>query len=337
MSVRSRAGVVLRQWHWWRTMRRVQAEGTGRAFRRWRQWSQVLATEPVYADVPGRTPVEIHLLCHRGDYLCAIWALKTLYRTSGVRWPAVVHVQGVCTATMTRRFRRHIPDARVIAQNQADARVREVLGDRYRRLVEARRQSPFMMKLIDPALLASAERIVILDSDVLFFRAPRELCAHVETAPADAWLFQRDPASTYNLTEADAASAFGIRMPERVNSGIAVVPRSLVDLDLCERLLEHPDVRRPSGWIEQTLFALCAGARGQVDYLPPSYAISLERGLDYGAFTARHFAGPSRPLLTDEGMPYAVLQGCLSAPAPGQALDPGARVLRPMGRAVIDR
>jgi len=317
MSLRATLGVELRHRYWWRTLRRVQTEGTVRAFRRWRQWSQVLGTAPVYADVPGRALVEVHLLCHRGDYLCAIWALKTLYRTSGVRWPAVVHVQGACTARMTSRFHRHIPDARVITQDRADARVGEALGDRCPRLVEARRHSPFMMKLIDPVLLASAERIVILDSDVLFFRAPSELCAHVERAPADAWLFQRDPASTYNLTEADAASAFGIRMPERVNSGIAVVPRSLVDLDFCERMLEHPDVRRPSGWIEQTLFALCAGARGQVEYLSPSYAISLEPGLDYGALTARHYAGPSRPLLTDEGMPYAARHGCLGAHSHG--------------------
>ena len=113
-------------------------------------------------------------------------------------------------------------------------------------------------------------------------------------------------------------------MPERVNSGIAVVPRSLVDLDLCERLLEHPDVRRPSGWIEQTLFALCSGARGHVEYLPPSYTISLERGLDYGAFTARHFAGPSRPLLTDEGMPYARASGVSGRARPGPASGSGA-------------
>ena len=311
MSLRARLGDGLRQWYWWRSLRRIQVEGIGRAFRRWRQWSQVLATAPVSADVPGRSPVEVHLLCHRGDHLCAIWALKTLYRTSGLRWPAAIHVQGVCTAAMMRRFRRHVPDARLIVQDQADARVREVLGDRYPRLVDARRQSPFMMKLIDPVLFAQAERMVILDSDVLFFREPCELRTHVEKAAADTWVFQRDPASTYNLTEADAASAFGIRMPERVNSGIAVVPRSLVDFDLCERLLAHPDVRRPSGWIEQTLFALCAGARGRVEYLSPSYVISLERGLDYGGVTARHYAGPSRPLLTEEGMPYAALHGCL--------------------------
>ena len=317
MSLRTGLGVELRQRHWWRTLRRVQAEGAARAFRRWQQWSQVLATAPVYADVPGRSPVEVHLLCHRGDHLCAIWALKTLYRTSRLRWPTVVHVQGECTATMTRRFRHHVPDARLIVQSEADARVGEALSDRYPRLFEARRQSPFMMKLIDPVVLGSAERIVILDSDVLFFREPCELRAHVERAPAETWLFQQDPSSTYNLTEADAASAFGIRLPERVNSGIAVVPRTLVDFDLCERLLEHPDVRRPSGWIEQTLFALCAGARGRVEYLSPSYVISLDRGLDYGGFTARHFAGPSRPLLTEEGMPYAALHGCLGARSHG--------------------
>jgi hypothetical protein len=317
MSLRARLGAELRQWYWWRTLRRVQVEGAGTAFRRWQQWSQVLATASVHAESPGRSPVEVHLLCHRGDHLCAIWALKTLYRTSGLRWPAVIHLQGVCTAAMERRFRSHVPDARVILQDEADARVLRALTKCHPRLLEARCQSPFMMKLIDPVLLGSAERIVILDSDVLFFRDPRELRTHVEQAPADSWLFQRDPASTYNVTKDVAASALGIRIPERVNSGIAVIPRALVDLDLCERLLEHPDVRRPSGWIEQTLFALCAGARGRVEYLSPSYLISPERGLDYDAFTARHYAGPSRPLLTQEGMPYAVLQGCLGLPLHG--------------------
>jgi len=311
MSLDTGLGAGLRQSYWWRTVRRVKAEGVGRAFHRWRLWSEVLATAPVSSDAPGRTPVEVHLLCHRADHLCAIWALKTLYRMSGLRWPAVIHVQGVCTPGMLRRFRAHVPDARVIMQEEADAHVLPALAGRYPRLLDARQQSAFMMKLIDPMLLTSVGRIVILDSDVLFFRDPGELRAHVERAPADAWLFQRDPVSTYNITEDAAASALGIRIPERVNSGIAVVPRALVDLDLCERLLEHPDVRRPSGWIEQTLFALCAGARGHVEYLPSSYVVSLERGLDYGAFTARHYAGPSRPLLTDEGMPYAIVQECL--------------------------
>lgn len=310
-TLRARLSERLGQWWWWRTFRRIRAEGPARALRRWRLWRRVLASAPIHADAPGHGGVEIHLLCHRGDHLCAIWALKTLYLTSGARWPAVVHLQDGATRAMIRRFRRHLPDARLIRQHEADGPVFDALQGKYPRLLEARRQSPFMMKLIDPMIFAGAERIVILDSDVLFFREPSELRTHIEQAPEDMWLFQRDPVSTYNITESAAASELGIRMPERVNSGIAVVPRALVDFDLCERLLAHPDVSRPTGWIEQTLFALCAGVRGRVQYLSPSYAISLERGLDYATFTARHYAGPSRPLLTEEGMPYATVLDCL--------------------------
>jgi hypothetical protein len=213
---------------------------------------------------------------------------------------------------MRRRLRTHFPDAQIIEQPEADEKVTLALSaTKYPRLLEARRHSPFMMKLIDPAVLARGERIVILDSDVLFFRPPVELQTYVERESGDAWLFQRDPESTYNITAEEAASSFGIRLPERVNSGIAVFPRSLVDFALCERLLEHPKVRQLSGWIEQTLFALCAGTRGAVKYLSSDYMISLERGLNYDAMTARHYAGPSRPLLTEEGMPYAVTRGVL--------------------------
>jgi hypothetical protein len=312
MTIRAQLGAGLRRSASWRTLRRIQAEGPGRAFRRWRTWSEVLGTRPVQTDPPGYGPVEVHLLCHRGDYLCALWALKTLCATTGARWPVVVHLQGATTATMRRRFQYHFPNACLIEQGEADAVVNRALGDRHPRLREARRQSPFMMKLVDSVLCGRTDRLLILDSDVLFFRPPTELVAYVQGAPADTWLFQRDPTSTYNVTVEEAAAAFGIRMPDRVNSGVAVFRRSLLDIALCERLLQHPDVRRPSGWIEQTLFALCAGARGDVDFLPESYAISLERGLDYQRLVARHFAGPSRPLLTDEGMPYVASLGCIA-------------------------
>jgi len=168
-----------------------------------------------------------------------------------------------------------------------------------------------MMKLVDSVVFARAAKIVVLDSDVLFFRAPVELRAQAESDTRDGYLFQRDPASTYNITEEEAAAMFGVRMPSCVNTGICVFPRSLVDVELCEAVLEHPQVRRPSGWIEQTLFALCAGTRGGVKYLSSDYLISLERGVDYDALTARHFAGPSRPLLTEEGMPYVIARGVL--------------------------
>lgn len=310
MSIRSDLSGTLRRWQWWRDLRRIQAEGPGAAFSRWRRWSEILHGAPVRTARPGTGPVEVHLLCHRGDYLCAMWALKTLSLASEMRWPLVIHVQGTPTATMMRRLRSHFPDAVLVGQREADEKVARELSS-HPRLLAARSGSPFMLKLVDPVVFAGARTIVILDSDVLFFKAPLELQAHVEQHSSDTCLFQRDPASTYNITKEEASAAFGIELPDCVNTGIAAFPVSLVDFALCERLLEHPQIRRLSGWIEQTLFALCAGARGRVKYLSSDYLISLERGLDYGTMTARHFAGPSRPLLTEEGMPYAVTRGVL--------------------------
>ena len=296
MSLRTGLGVELRQRHWWRTLRRVQAEGAARAFRRWQQWSQVLATAPVYADVPGRSPVELHLLCHRGDHLCAIWALKTLYRTSRLRWPTVVHVQGECTATMTRRFRHHVPDARLIVQSEADARVGEALSDRYPRLFEARRQSPFMMKLIDPVVLGSAERIVILDSDVLFFREPCELRAHVERAPAETWLFQHDPSAPTTSPKAVAASAFGIRhsrtRQQRHRGRSTITRRSSTSASACSSIRTCAG---PADGSSRRCSRSVPGRAAVSNTCRPSYVISLDRGLDYGGFTARHLRWTQPP------------------------------------------
>jgi hypothetical protein len=312
--VRAELGTALRRRRWWRDARRLRAEGVANAFARWQRWRGILRSAPVRADAPGSGPVEVHLLCHRLDYLSAMWALKTLFVTSAVRWPLVVHVQGTPGALMMRRLRAHFPDARIVTQAEADVRVAEALSaEAYPRLLDARRRSPFMMKLVDPAVLSSADSVVLVDSDVLFFRAPDALQAHVERGARDRCLFQRDPVSTYNIERDAAAAAFGVELPERVNTGIAAFPRRVVDFALCERLLEHPEVRRPTGWIEQTLFALCAGAMGQVEYLPADYLISLERGLDHGPLVARHYAGPSRPLLTEEGMPHAIARGLVDS------------------------
>jgi hypothetical protein len=310
-AYRAKLSTTLRRWRWWRDLRRIQAEGPDNAFFRWWRWTQILRTAPVRTDPAGRGPVELHLLCRRGDYLCAIWALKTLYLTSGTRWPVVIHLQGSTSAGIIRRLRKHFPDVRLVGQREADEKVTQALSAKHPKLVQARWHSPFMMKLVDFTVFARAERIVVLDSDVLFFRAPVELRAYAETETSNGCLFQRDPASTYNITEGEAAAVLGIRMPPCVNTGICVFPRSLIDFELCETLLEHPQVRRASGWIEQTLFALCAGTRGGVKYLSSDYLISLERGVDYGPLTARHFAGPSRPLLTEEGMPYVIARGVL--------------------------
>jgi hypothetical protein len=250
----------------------------------------------------GPACVEVHLLCSYLDHLCAIWTLKSFYHFAGVSYPLVIHVQGPADPVVYRRLQVHFPQARLVLQSEADRIVEEFLsGNRLTRLAAARPLSPFMLKLIDFPVLSNAGYLVTLDSDVLFFARPAELL-EAGASPAHS-RFQRDTASAYNITEAQAASELGIQMASGINTGIALFPRRNLDLKRCERYLAHPEVARNTGWIEQTLHALCASEQGLVEYLPASYLVSLDPYVSLDGLVARHYAGPSRRLMTDEGMP----------------------------------
>lgn len=305
MSLKESARARLRRNRAWVTLRRAQREGFVNALRRYRLWTKILRTPPVSTDeVREGAAVEVHVLCYERDYLCALWALKSFYRFAGVRFPLVVHVQGRASRLMKGRLKKHLPSARVVLQEEADAGVEAWLAARgLTRLVEARRRNPFMLKLTDFALTCRAVNLLTLDSDILFFRRPSELLAAADTdAPVELTLFQRDPASAYNITEERAREELGVALAPRVNTGITLSARGALDLARCEEFLAHADVARPTGWTEQTLHALAASERGRVEFLPESYLVSLAPHADVRSLVARHYAGPSRALLTTEGM-----------------------------------
>lgn len=329
MSISDAVRAGLRRRRGWVALRRVQREGAWRAFRRWHLWTKILKTAPVATDPVGPgARVEVHTLCYERDYLCALWALKSFYHFAGVSYPLVIHLQGRSTRRMLRRLRAHFPAARLVPQGEADPLVEGELRRRgLARLLAARRASPFMLKLTDFPLLSDAEHLLALDPDLVFFRRPAELLA-AAAGPGRASLFQRDAASTYNISGERARAELGVDLAPRVNTGIMLFARASLDLARCERYLEHPEVARPNGWIEQTLYALWASERGRVEYLPESYLVSLSEEVSPAGLVLRHYAGPSRPLLTSEGMPALVRAGFLDAASAASRPAPRPRGLK---------
>lgn len=301
----------MRQVPAWITLRRLQREGFARAFRRRRVWTKILRTPPVVTEPvrPGAL-VEVHLLCCEKDYLSAMWTLKSFYHHSEARYPLVIHVQGRLSRLAQARLRSHFPAARIVLQREADPIVERALAEmRLPRLAQARRENPFMLKLLDFPLLSQAGHILNLDSDVLFFRHPAALLLENAEDPGYC-LYQRDVGSTYNLTEAEAREELGIALIPNINAGMMRIPRDAYDLARCEELMSNPRVARLTGWIEQTLLALCSSERGCVEFLPPEYLLVYgDANLD--ALVARHYAGATRPLLTSEGMRYLIEVGFL--------------------------
>jgi hypothetical protein len=288
----------LRRQRPWLNLRRWQREGFLNAFRRARLFSAILHTAPIATGSSGDT--ELHLLCYRDDYLAAIWSLKTFYWHSPVSFPLWIHVQGEPVPRMLRKLRQHFPDARIVTQAEADSIVIPHLErSALTRLLAARRANPYTLKLTDFVLLGNAPNLLTIDSDILFFKQPQ---AFLE--PSAKHRFQRDPESTYVILPEQARAAWNIDLAPRINVGMMHFRRDSVSLKRCdEYLAEFPNL---NGWLEQTLYALHASESGNFEYLPDEYLISLAHGVDCSRLVARHYAGPSRPLLHLEGIPFVL-------------------------------
>ena len=299
--------------HFWRQLRNLQGEGFYSAYDRIRLWSRILKTPPVITEsLSDRAPVAVHTLTYHRDYLTAIWALKSFYHYSGVSYPLIIHLQGRTNSRMIARLGGHFPNAVLITQAQADVDAKQWLTEcGYPRLLEARHSSIMMMKLIDFNIICHTASLLAIDSDVIFFRRPDELLRVVDQ-PLDKDLFMHDTASWYNISEDQAITDLRITLAPRVNCGVMLLSRDERRLARCEDYLAHPSVSRPSSFIEQTMYALYASEQDRVGYLPDNYYVSPgSTSLALSNLVCRHYAGPSRQLLTDEGIPGLIRTGFL--------------------------
>jgi hypothetical protein len=312
LSPADRLRHLLRRSRYYVMLRRIQREGPLAALRRRILWARILDTAPIRMEPSNENAAaEVHLLCSKRDYLCAMWALKSFYCLSGITCPLTIHLQGQSPDRMIARLRQHFPDARLVLQAEADAFVEpELERAGFNRLLALRRKTPFMLKLTEFVLMCQTRRLLLLDSDVLFFAHARDLVERAHNSSATA-LFQRDVANMYNISPERAFERFGFRLAPCVNSGIALISRAAVNLARCEHYLSDDEVARPNTMVEQTLYALAFSERSEVEYLPDSYLVSLQPCAEISNLIARHYAGASRSLFTLEGLPALIEAGLL--------------------------
>ncbi|MGD0497924.1 MAG: hypothetical protein ABSC23_05750 [Bryobacteraceae bacterium] len=250
---------------------------------------------------------EVHILTSTRDHVLALWAAATYYATSGRRDPLVIHEYDNLSAMAEARIKEHFPACRVIRRREADPLVRDRLAA-FPRLVACRDRIPELVKLIDFALLCRTERLIVLDSDVLFSRNPVEL----SSPESPEHVFSRDLASVYSISP-ELAARSGFALAPRICCGLANINAAAVDFSYMERFLASGLVAldRCNQYIEQTLWALECGRSG-FRYLPDSYAIRLAPPPQ--TITAQHYVGPVRHLFYTEGIPAA--RRTLAAAAP---------------------
>lgn len=277
-------------------LRQKYGRGIRTAYFRDRVRPRILSTRPVACGLDNTC--EIHVLTSAADWLNLIWTLKSFYFYSRRRYALCVHDDGSLGPDAVCALLEHFPGARLIDRAQADRKVeRELIP--YPRCLQFRRSNRLAPKLFDFASYLDAPRLLLLDSDILFFAEPSELLRRIEDSSYGLNSVNADVASAYTIEPSDVKTALGLEMPDRFNSGLGLIHRQSLRFDWIEEFLALPGIQGHFWRIEQTIYALCS-ARFGVDLLPDDYAVRLSGGID--GRPSKHYVGAIRHLMYREGI-----------------------------------
>ena len=241
---------------------------------------------------------EIHVLTSGQDWLNAIWTLKSFYAYSGCRYRLCIHDDGSLAKQQAECLRTHFPDSRHIAKQEADETAQERLR-KHPRCLSFRQSNHLAPKVFDFLFYLDSPRLMLMDSDVLFFDRPVRLleCAETDDCPKNK--VNRDVASAYTTTPDLVRERTGIELITGFNSGLGILHAASLKLDWFEEFLGLPGIEGHFWRIEQTLLALVSSRFG-VELLPPEYDVFLKG--DLGDRCSRHYVGSIRHLFYGEGI-----------------------------------
>lgn len=270
--------------------------GLGTAYFRDSVRFRILETRSI-EDTCDRT-CEIHVFTCAKDWLNLLWTLKTFYYYSNRQYALCIHDDGSLSPPDRATLQAHFPNARIIDRPSADAKVLPELQS-YPRCLAFRQTNPLAPKVFDFASYLESDRMLLLDSDILFFAEPTELLRRIEDPAYQLNSVNGDVSSAYTIDSQVVHDRLGFEVIERFNSGLGLIHQQSMRLDWIEEFLALPDIVGHFWRIEQTLYALFSSRFG-TELLPPAYDVHLDRGI--GDSPSRHYVGKIRHLMYDEGM-----------------------------------
>ena len=237
----------------------------------------------------------------------SLWSLAR-FLPNGFRFS--VFSDGTVTSSDEAVFKRAVPNVSFIGDTEIEPiRLSRVDAVRFPKLNLARRRRTLVRRLIDFHFTSDCKKIVIIDSDVLFFELPQQLVEAAKSSERDMrWM--HDMEHTYPASLTEMRLTCGVSIPEMLNSGVVVMPRlGSSDFESMERILE----RWPEEWfegyfIDQTLMACLAGTLGGSSLDTKYYAIP--NGAPSPYLKCVHYVSNRaiRPQFYEKGLP-AVLAG----------------------------
>lgn len=277
------------------------------------------------------------LLCHR-DVPLGLRCLRSLAYASDRPVVFQIHDDGSLTAedrTLLTDPAASGISAHIVPREQVDPVIAEMLA-RFPHCAALRKRQAYGLKLFDIPHFSPEPIVRYVDSDVLFLRATAGL---FELTPQQDCVFMQDHQNAYAMRPWHLLDR-RLSLPQRVNSGLFALRRSMMDLERIEWLLAKDlPVFHKLPWFEQTCWAwLATKQRGFV--WDDAHISVVHAGTAFDDnLVAAHFVSPSRGRIHElpESIDLARLPRVHVAKQAMRWLNPAAYMAEMAGRSIRRR
>ncbi len=244
--------------------------------------------------------LSIHVLTGRESLLELFWSLGSFYKVSESVGELRIHNDGTLSPGDKGAIADKFPSAKIIDPEDSLRIARKKLAD-YREIVSFRneyRGHALLKKLIDPYVVSEKRFLLILDTDVLWFKNPDFLREELRSKAPHSIMMREGSAPNFVYFRGGERSDF---KKSFLNSGIVFYERGSMDLDILSDYLTGIDCSKESSFkyfLEQVGYSYCLR---QLKALPEQ-RFSIELPVD-SRTVARHYTHPRRALYYIEGIP----------------------------------
>ncbi|MCB8977303.1 MAG: hypothetical protein H6657_07775 [Ardenticatenaceae bacterium] len=259
-------------------------------------------------DGAKNSELELHMFCglkYLDMGIVASWSLKRYFPDA----PFFVHSDGTLNSASKNLWSRVIPSIRFTSKEEREERINNSYITDYPNLYEWRKKNWASAKIIDVHFFGKSPKILLFDSDVLFFSKPTEIM-HAAKRNNSIMRWNLDFQDAYSEKREVIERVIDAKIPPRFNSGILLTTRlermHYMFLEEAIEKIKGSDLVDPYHvWSEQTYWAILSS---KIDDSQPlstaNYVIS--KGNTKSDHIARHYVGiPSiRPRFFLEGVPH---------------------------------
>lgn len=249
-------------------------------------------------DYVANPEVELHTICSRhgqGLWMFA-WMLRSFLFHSKLKPVVIIHDDGTIDKATADLITSKFPNTKIMFRDETTKAVIEKPGVP-EIIKKARKECHFFLdKLIDSLVLSKAKKLIITDSDILYYKPPTEVIDFVlGRSDAEALVQRQIGEEIVHDMRMDDFYNEKYKLKEKqialMNGGYLIIDRERYTLEQLAEYFDHVKMPFTDYFIEMSGWA-CLLAQVNFKFLPPqTYAI---KGFLNDKMVMKHYTSPRR-------------------------------------------